>query len=87
MAPTDEGPKRSGGLDLPAAAQEAVQEGTIAAVLPNSMFRVRLPDRAEVVAHVAGKLRLLPVRLLPGDHVLIQVSRYDPSRGRILGRR
>ena len=73
-------------MDLPAGGPELGQEGTIVTVLRSSMFRVRLPDGGEIVAHLAGRLRILPVRLLPGDHVLVQVSRYDPSRGRILER-
>ena len=70
--------------NLPASSQELGQEGTVIAVLENSMFRIRLGDRREIVAHFSGRLRLLRIRLLPDDHVLVQVSRYDPSRGRIL---
>jgi len=47
------------------------------------MFRVELPDGHKVLAHISGKIRLHYIRILPGDRVLIELSPYDLSRGRI----
>ncbi len=51
--------------------------------LPNAMFRVELPNGHMVLAHVSGKIRMHYIRILPGDKVLIELSPYDLSRGRI----
>jgi translation initiation factor IF-1 len=53
---------------------------------PNTTFRVELENGHEILAYLAGKLRKHYIRVLPGDHVLIQVSPYDLSRGRIIRR-
>ncbi len=60
------------------------QEGTIVAILPRSMYRVRLADGELVTAHVAGNLRNLMTRVLEGDRVQLELSRYHPGRGRIV---
>lgn len=67
-------------------AKEEISEvsGTVKEILPNSLFRVRLEQGSEVVAHVAGKIRWQYVRLRPGDRVTVAVSPYDLSRGRIV---
>ncbi|UCF46096.1 MAG: translation initiation factor IF-1 [Myxococcales bacterium] len=57
--------------------------GTIEAVLPRALYRVRLDDGEEVTASVSAKARQVTVRLLPGDGVMVEVSPYDPTRGRI----
>lgn len=57
--------------------------GTIEAVLPKALYRVRLDDGEEVTASVSAKARQVTVRLLPGDGVMVEVSPYDPTRGRI----
>jgi translation initiation factor IF-1 len=54
--------------------------------LPNAMFRVALEDGHEVLAHVAGKMRLKFIRILPGDTVTIEMSPYDLTKGRIVWR-
>lgn len=54
--------------------------------LPNAMFRVALEDGHEVLAHVAGKMRLKFIRIMPGDTVTIEMSPYDLSKGRIVWR-
>ncbi len=54
--------------------------------LPNAMFRVALEDGHEVLAHVAGKMRLKFIRILPGDAVTIEMSPYDLTKGRIVWR-
>jgi translation initiation factor IF-1 len=58
-------------------------EGTVVEPLPNAMFRVELADGHKVLAHISGKIRLHYIRILPGDKVLIELSPYDLSRGRI----
>ena len=58
-------------------------EGVVAKSLPNAMFRVELPNGHEVLAHISGKIRVHYIRILPGDRVLIELSPYDLSRGRI----
>lgn len=57
---------------------------TVLASLPNGMFRLRMTDGREIVAHVARDLRMAITRLLPGDHVLVDVSPYDTNKARIV---
>ena len=61
-------------------------EGTVSENLPNAMFRVSLATGHEVLAHVSGKIRMNFIRILPGDRVLVELSPYDLTRGRILYR-
>ena len=61
-------------------------KGKVTELLPNAMFRVKLENNHEVLAHTAGKLRKNRIRVLTGDNVLIQVSHYDLSKGRIIFR-
>lgn len=58
-------------------------EGTVVEALPNAMFRVELANGYKVLAHVSGKIRLNFIRVLPGDRVLVELSPYDLTRGRI----
>ena len=58
-------------------------EGTVVEALPNAMFRVELPTGHTVLAHISGKIRLHYIKILPGDKVLLELSPYDLSRGRI----
>jgi translation initiation factor IF-1 len=58
-------------------------EGTVTEALPNAMFRVELPNGHKVLAHISGKMRLHYIKILPGDKVLVELSVYDLSRGRI----
>ena len=58
-------------------------EGVVNEALPNAVFRVELPNGHKVLAHVAGKMRLYFIRVLPGDRVLVELSPYDLNRGRI----
>ena len=55
-------------------------KGKVTELLPNAMFRVKLENNHEVLAHTAGKLRKNRIRVLTGDNVLIQVSHYDLSK-------
>ncbi len=64
--------------------KEAIEvEGTVIEALPNAMFRVELPNGHAVLAHISGKIRMHYIRVLPGDKVLIELSPYDLTRGRI----
>jgi len=58
-------------------------EGMVTEALPNAMFRVELPNGHKVLAHISGKIRLHYIKVLPGDKVLVELSPYDLSRGRI----
>ncbi len=61
-------------------------EGTVIEPLPNATFRVELENGYKVLAHVAGKMRMNFIRILPGDRVKIELSPYDLSKGRIIYR-
>ena len=61
-------------------------EGTVVEKLPNAMFRVKLENDHEVLAHISGKLRMNFIRILPGDKVTIELSPYDLDKGRIIWR-
>ncbi len=58
-------------------------EGTVVEPLPNAMFRVELKNGHKILAHVSGKIRMNFIRILPGDRVLVELSPYDLTRGRI----
>ena len=60
-------------------------EGTVAEALPNAMFRVELTTH-KVLAHISGKMRKNYIRILPGDRVIVELSPYDLTRGRIIYR-
>jgi len=58
-------------------------EGTVVEPLPNAMFRVELENVHKVLAHISGKMRMHYIRILPGDKVVVELSPYDLTRGRI----
>ncbi|MBA4714974.1 MAG: translation initiation factor IF-1 [Chloroflexi bacterium] len=58
-------------------------EGTVKEALPNANFKIELANGHEVLAHVSGKIRMNFIRVIPGDRVLVELSPYDLSRGRI----
>jgi translation initiation factor IF-1 len=58
-------------------------EGTVLEALPNAMFKVELPNGHQVLGHISGKMRMHYIKIVPGDKVLIELSPYDLSRGRI----
>ncbi|KKU52925.1 MAG: translation initiation factor IF-1 [Candidatus Sungbacteria bacterium RIFCSPLOWO2_02_FULL_47_9] len=60
------------------------KEGIVEEALPGTLFRVKLADGNVVLAHLAGKLRLNYIHVLPGDKVRIEVSPYDETKGRIV---
>jgi translation initiation factor IF-1 len=57
--------------------------GVVVEALPNAMFRVELDNKHQVLAHVSGKMRKNYIRILTGDRVLVELSPYDLTRGRI----
>jgi translation initiation factor IF-1 len=61
-------------------------EGTVIEPLPNAMFRVELENGHKLLAHISGKMRMHYIRILPGDRVVVEISPYDLSRGRIVYR-
>ncbi len=61
-------------------------EGVVVEALPNATFKVKLPNGMIVTAHISGKLRMNYIKILPGDKVTVEVSIYDPSKGRITWR-
>lgn len=66
------------------AKEEKLQfEGEVLEALPNAMFRVKLENDHEMIAHISGKMRMHYIRILPGDRVSVEVSPYDLSKGRI----
>lgn len=70
------------------AKEEAIEvEGVVIEPLPNAMFRVELESGHRVLAHISGKMRMHYIRILPGDKVLVELSPYDLSRGRITYRK
>jgi translation initiation factor IF-1 len=70
-----------------ASKEEGIQvEGTVLEPLPNAMFRVELDNGHKVLAHISGKMRMHYIRILPGDRVLVELSPYDLTRGRVVYR-
>ncbi len=58
-------------------------EGVVIETLPNAMFRVELANKHKILAHISGRMRKHFIRILPGDRVLIELSPYDLTKGRI----
>lgn len=61
-------------------------EGEVLELLPNTKFRVKLPNSHVILAHISGKMRMNFIKILPGDKVLVEISKYDLSKGRIIYR-
>jgi translation initiation factor IF-1 len=61
-------------------------EGEVLDLLPNTRFRVKLPNGHVVLAHISGKMRMNFIKILPGDKVVVEISRYDLDKGRIIFR-
>jgi translation initiation factor IF-1 len=67
--------------------QDSIEvEGRVIEPLPNAMFRVEVEGGHKVLAHISGKMRINFIKILPGDRVLIELSPYDLTRGRIVRR-
>ncbi len=58
-------------------------EGEVVETLPNTLFRVKLPNGHIVLCHLSGKMRLHFIRIMPGDRVRLEMTPYDPTKGRI----
>jgi translation initiation factor IF-1 len=66
------------------AKEEPIQiDGVVEEALPNTMFRVRLDNDHEIIAHISGRIRKNMIRILKGDRVSVELSAYDLSMGRI----
>ncbi len=61
-------------------------DGIVKEALPNTLFRVELEDGTIVLCHLSGKMRMNFIRILPGDRVRIEMTKYDPTKGRIIKR-
>ncbi len=67
--------------------EEAIEvEGIVIETLPNAMFRVELRNGHRVLSHISGRMRKNFIKILPGDSVVVELSPYDLSRGRIVYR-
>jgi translation initiation factor IF-1 len=62
-------------------------EGVVSENLPNTTFRVQLENGPELLCYISGKMRMNYIRILPGDKVVVEITPYDTSRGRIVYRR
>jgi translation initiation factor IF-1 len=69
--------------DLMAKEEMLEMNGTVEEILPNAMFRVKLENEHEVLAHTSGKMRKNRIRVLAGDKVLVEMTPYDLTKGRI----
>ncbi|WP_346976529.1 translation initiation factor IF-1 [Collinsella aerofaciens] len=64
--------------------EDAIElEGTVKEPLPNAMFKVKLENGHSVLCNISGKIRMNYIRILPGDRVVVELSPYDLTRGRI----
>jgi len=61
-------------------------EGVVTETLPSTTFKVKLENGHEILAHISGRMRVNYIRLLPGDKVLLEMSPYDLTKGRITQR-
>jgi translation initiation factor IF-1 len=67
--------------------KEIVQvEGNVTEVLPGTKFKVKIDDGHELLAHISGKMRMNYIKILPGDKVIVEMSPYDLTKGRIVRR-
>lgn len=62
-------------------------EGVVEEALPNTTFKVKLDSGHELLAYISGKMRIHYIRILPGDRVVLEISPYDTTRGRIVYRK
>jgi len=61
-------------------------EGEVIEALPNATFQVKLENGHEILAHISGRMRVHYIKLLPGDKVMVEMSPYDLTKGRIVRR-
>jgi len=60
--------------------------GIVVEALPGATFRVKLDDEKELLAYISGRMRMNHIKILPGDKVIVEVTKYDDKRGRITRR-
>lgn len=69
---------------MPKPKNDAIEvEGVVAELLPNATFLVQVENGHQVMAHVSGKMRMHNIRVVKGDHVIVELSPYDLTKGRI----
>lgn len=73
-------------IDFMAKEEHIEMEGTVVEALPNTMFRVKLENGHTIIAHISGKMRKNYIRILTGDSVMVEMTPYDLSKGRIIYR-
>jgi len=61
-------------------------EGEVIECLPNANFKLKLENNHEILAHISGRMRVHYIKLLPGDKVMVEMSPYDLTKGRIIRR-
>jgi translation initiation factor IF-1 len=67
--------------------EDAIEvQATVLETLPNAMFKVELENKHQVLAHISGRMRKNFIKILPGDKVIVELSPYDLTRGRIIYR-
>jgi len=66
--------------------EKIIKIGEVIEALPSTLFKVRVENGDEILAHLSGRMRLNYIRILPGDRVKVELSLYDSSRGRIIQR-
>ncbi len=67
--------------------KEIIQvEGSVTEVLPGTKFKVQIDDGHELLAHISGRMRMNYIKILPGDKVVVEMSPYDLTKGRIVKR-
>lgn len=60
--------------------------GQVTEALPNTMFRVKLSEGKIILCHLSGKMRINYIKIMPGDQVRVELTPYDPNKGRIVYR-
>lgn len=71
---------------MPENKEKTIIQGQVTEALPNATFKVTLEDSREILAHLAGKMRLFYIKVLVGDKVKVEMTPYDEKRGRIIQR-
>ena len=66
--------------------EKIYQEGVVLENLPNTLFKVKLDDGRQILAHLSGKMRLHYIKVLVGDRVRVEMTPYDETKGRIVHR-
>jgi len=62
------------------------KKGIVEEALPGLIFRVKLDEDREILAHLCGKMKMHHIKIVPGDNVMVELSKYDKNRGRIIRR-